>query len=275
MKKVFIISAAVSLALGLLLWQARPDGLLHVYFLDVGQGDAILMRTPSGYNILIDGGAGNTVLTELKDVLPFFDNNLDYVILTHPDRDHLEGLVYVLQRYPVERLIFTGVGKNNSLLKKLMKAVQEKNIPVIVADAESDIFLKDGVTIDILFPFSSLMGQDIETNASSIVARAIYGENEILLTGDAEFSIENALIQAKTDINSDILKVAHHGSKYASSENFLRAVAPRYCVISVGKDNSYNHPNPEALERLSKYCKKIMRTDKEGRLEFTVSKDNI
>jgi competence protein ComEC len=269
MKKFLAAGIAIVLSLGTLFWQSQPDGKFHVYFLNVGQGDSILLRTPSGKNILIDGGPDDKVLSELKDTLPFFDSTLDYVLLTHPDSDHIKGLIYVLKRYPVKNIYFTGAGKNNSLTESFLQTVRDKNIHTVIADATTDIVLTDGVTLDVLYPFTQIMGSAVNINSTSIVSRAIYGNNSILLTGDSENDVAEKLITNHANLDSDILKVAHHGSKYASSEKFLSAVSPKYCVIQVGKDNSYHHPHLETLKRLDVACEKILRTDKNGRIEFT------
>lgn len=273
MKKILTAGIAILLSVGALFWQSQPDGLLHVYFLDVGQGDAILLRTPSGKNILIDGGPDNKVLSELKDTLPFFDSTLDYVLLTHPDSDHIKGLIYVLKRYPVKNVFFTGAGKNNSLIESFLQTIRDKNINTVIADATTDISTNDGFTLDVLYPFTQLMGPATNINSTSVVSRATYGKNSILLTGDSENDVAEKLMANHSNLDSDILKVAHHGSKYASSEAFLSAVSPKYCVIQVGKNNSYHHPHLETLKRLDAACEKILRTDKNGRIEFTFSKD--
>lgn len=275
MKKILLGAIVTALTSGTLFFAAQPDGLLHVYFLNVGQGDSILIRTPSGKNILVDGGPGKKVLLELNEVLPFWGSTFDYVIPTHPDRDHIEGLIPVLKRYSVKNILTTGVYKNDYLSETFLRLIHEKNIPVTFTEANSDITFDDGVTIDILFPFSQNIGRETDTNSTSLVAEVIYGEHEILLTGDADASVEEKLIAARAPIKTDVLKVAHHGSKTSSTEKFLRTVNPEFAVISVGKGNSYHHPHPSVLKRLTTCDREILRTDLDDRIEMIFSKTEL
>lgn len=275
MKKILLGAIVTALTSGTLFFTAQPDGLLHVYFLNVGQGDSILIRTPSGKNILVDGGPEKKVLLELNKVLPFWNSTFDYIVPTHPDRDHIEGLIPVLKRYSVKNILTTGVYKNDYLSETFLRLIHEKNIPVTFTEANSDITFDDGVTIDILFPFSQNIGRETDTNSTSLVAEVIYGEHEILLTGDADASVEEKLIAARAPIKTDVLKVAHHGSKTSTGEAFLRAVNPEFAVISVGKGNSYHHPHPSVLKRLTTCDREILRTDLDGRIEMIFSKTEL
>lgn len=271
MRKLLIGTFTTLLSSGFLFFNSAPDALMHVYFLNIGEGDATLIRTPGGENILIDGGPDRAILTELKDTLPFFDNSIDYMLLTHPDSDHISGLIYVLGRYQVKNVIFTG-GYKGKLSKIFLKKIKDKNIPIIIADANSDIRLKDGVTIDVLAPFRQSIGKLADTNNSSLIVKIIYAGKKVLITGDAEADTEEKLLRAKVDLDSDVLKVGHHGSKTSSTKDFLNEVSPDYAVISVGKNNSYHHPHPSALARLAGVHAKILRTDLNGRVEVTISK---
>lgn len=276
MKKSIAAAFCILFTLSYLSWQAKPDGLLHVYFLDVGQGDAILIRTPEGENILIDGGPQQKILTELKETLPLFDTALDYVMLTHPDSDHLQGLIPAMQRYPVQHVLFPAVHKDGSLAKNFLQIISEKNIPVIIADKNSDINFGSGVILDTLFPFSQLVGSHMDdANDASLVIRMIYGENEILFTGDAGIEVEKKLIEVGSTLAADILKLGHHGSKTSTSEEFLYAVTPKYGIISCGKGNKFNHPHKEIMKLLNNTGVKILRTDKHGRIEFIFDKKGI
>ena len=257
MKKIIIGILVTMGCIGYFIYDARPDGLLHVYFLDVGQGDSILIRTPKGHNILIDGGPSNGVMSELKDVLPFFDTTLDYVLLTHPDRDHIEGLLSVLQRYPVKKVMVSGVYTKSGLLKSFLKIIQDKKIVYMLADQFSDIKFDDEVTLDILFPFISNIVYMEKANNYSLITKMIYGEHEILFTGDSEAPQENILLKANVDLAADILKVGHHGSKTSSQEKFLDAVQSEYAVISLQKGNSYGHPHASVINSLQKRHIKI------------------
>lgn len=273
--KILIGVAFVIVASALLFLNSRSDGFLHVYFLNIGQGDAIFMRTPSGVNILVDGGPDKKILSELKDVLPFFDAKIDYLISTHPDKDHIEGLIYVLKKYKVGRVLWNGDYKTNYLTSAFFQAARDKNIMPQAAAADGDIALEDGVLIDIIFPFRQNFSTQENTNANSVVANIIYGDNEILLTGDADNELEEKLLEAKSRISADILKVGHHGSKFSTGEDFLNAVTPEYGVIQVGKDNKYGHPDSSVLKKLKERNSKIFRNDLNGRIEFIFSEEEI
>lgn len=274
-KKVTTAVLGIMVSASILFFQGRPDGLLHLYFLNVGQGDAIFLRTPAGTTILVDGGPEKKVLDELGAVLPFFAKTIDYVFLTHPDRDHIEGLLSVLRRYRIGQVIFTGTLSENFLSRRFLEIIREKNIPVRLARADNDIALPDGIKLDILFPLEFEIQTTEKTNNTSIIMKIIYGEHEILLTGDAEAAEEEILLAHGVDLAADMLKVAHHGSKTSSTENFLRAVSPKSCVILVGRYNSYHHPHPSILKRLSQHCREIFRTDTNGRLEFIFDHDRV
>ena len=270
------ISAIVTIASSaFLLFSSAPDGLLHVYFLDIGQGDAILVRTPSGINILVDGGQDKKILSELKDVLPFFDSKIDYLFSTHPDKDHIEGLIYVLKKYEVKHVLWNGDYKTNYLTSAFFQAARDKNITPEAFAADRDITLTDGVLIDVVFPFKQIFSTQENTNANSLVANVIYGDNEILLTGDADNELEEKLLKANSNIDADVLKVGHHGSKFSTGEDFLDAVTPEYSVIQSGKDNKYGHPAPSVLKKLKEHDSKIFRTDLNGRIEFVFSEKGI
>lgn len=275
MKKILVGILSVAFSSGLLFYNGQPDGLLHVYFLNVGQGDAIFVRTPAGKNILFDGGPQKKVIAELKDVLPFFENTIDEVFLTHPDRDHIEGLLSVLRQYRVKQIRFTGAPKKNYFWRTFLQIIKTKKIPVQLADAAHDIRFDDGVAIDILFPFKPDFSLRENTNDVSLVAKIIYGENEILLTGDSEAPEEEKLLKARADVDADVLKVAHHGSKTSTSASFLNAVSPNESVISVGRGNPYRHPHPSVVKRLETYGAKVFRTDENGRIEFVFDKNRL
>ncbi|MEK7523860.1 MAG: MBL fold metallo-hydrolase [Patescibacteria group bacterium] len=275
MNKILLGVVATALSIGLLFSNAKPDGLLHVFILNVGQGDAIFARTPQGTTFLIDGGPEKKVLTELKEVLPFWGASIDYLVSTHPDRDHIEGLIAVLKRYPVRHVLFTGVYKKDYFSQEFLRLIKEKNIPVILAREDGDIALTDGVTFDVLFPFTPIIRQETVTNNLGLIAKLIYGEHEILLTADAELPEEEMLISHGVNLQADILKSGHHGSKTSSSEAFLSAINPQFVAISVGLNNSYHHPHLSTLKRYKEHQLKILRTDLDGRIEFIFSPKEI
>lgn len=230
-------------------WSRIGNGTLRVYVLDIGQGDSTLLVSPSGKQILIDGGPDLSALTELGKKLPLFDKHLELLILSHPDKDHISALPEVLRRYNVERVMLTGVEHDLGQYQDVIEEIEKQNIPVIWPERETDIAFGDGLILDIIWPDSSEFDPQMETNQSSIVLRALYKEHSILFTGDIDDEIEQRILQTGADVRSDILKVAHHGSRTSSSTGFLLAVDPELAVISVGENNSYNHPHPFITKR--------------------------
>ncbi|MFA6974103.1 MAG: ComEC/Rec2 family competence protein [Parcubacteria group bacterium] len=240
------------------------DQSLKVIFLDVGQGDAILIEQGS-QQILIDGGpSGQALLNKIGRYIPFWDREIEMVIATHPDADHITGLVDVIKNYQVDTVMQTETPSDSQVFQKLQEVIRQKNIAIVKGERGVKINLAEGAQMEILSPGSetSLGAQD--TNASSIVAKLAFGENSFLLTGDLPGEQEEGLLKSGLNFKAQILKVAHHGSKYSTTNEFLDAVKPQEAIISVGKNNRYGHPNPEALDRLKSKNIKAWRTDEMG-----------
>lgn len=259
------ILALVALVAWLAL-RGLPDGKLHVYFLDVGQGDAILIRAPDGRQILVDGGPSPTaLLNELGDVLPFWDHSLDLVVLTHPDGDHITGLIPLLDRYRVGQVLDVPQSEKAPEAAPWRERLAALGIPRTLAQRGMRLPVGDlGITILNPGP-TPLTGTASDDNNNAIVLRLDYGGTSFILTGDAESDAEAAMIGAGLPLRADLLKVGHHGSNGASSAAFLAAVAPRLAVIPVGADNKFGHPHPAVLERLKGI--RVFRTDQNGRIE--------
>lgn len=252
-----------------------PDGRTHVAVLDIGQGDSILVTTPTGKRMLVDGGRDLLPLNELSARLPFLDRRIDLLVLSHPDLDHVASFPEILRRYDVGGALITGVAGETPAYKEFLALLREKRIPVLIADPAKDIDFGDGVLLDVLWPPPALVGVHEEaTNETSIVMRLIVvgddGPLSILFTGDMGEPEERQVLNAGADLQSDILKVGHHGSKGSSSTGFLLAVDPKLAVISVGRRNSYGHPHPIILERLKKIGIPVRATAWEGGIEFVV-----
>lgn len=246
-----------------------PDYKFHIFFLDVGQGDSTFIKTPQNHQILIDGGEDNTVLENLKDVVPFFDKSIDLIVLTHPHKDHIGGLIEVMKRFDIENILITGVYSDDPYYLELLQNIKSLDTNVFIANADTD-FLFNNVLLDVIYPFAQIAYKSFENqNNSSIVIKVFYKDEVILLTGDIEKTIEQEIINSNINIKSDILKMAHHGSKTSSSAEFLKKASPEISVIQVGKNNKFGHPNEETLENLSSAgVKEIYRTDEEGIIEF-------
>lgn len=251
--------------LNLLAWiavfQVSQAGLLVVNFFDVGQGDSIFIISPERHQILIDGGPDNTVLSKVGQEMPFWDRTIDLLVLTHPDDDHLSGLIEVLKRYKVGHILWTGALKDTNQFNEWLELLEKQDAEITISQAGQRISFA-GAKIDILFPFESLAGQTIKnTNNTSIVGRLVFGQTKFLLTGDIYQKIEKELLTAKTDLAADVLKIGHHGSKTSSSEEFIAEVNPEIAIISVGVDNKFSHPNSEVLAILENFGIRVLRTD--------------
>lgn len=250
-------------------WQRLPDDKFHITLLDVGQGDAIIITTPSHQRILVDGGPDLLLLERLGEELPFFDRTIDLLVLTHQDSDHITAFPSLLERYDVDRILLTGTANLNSRYEAFLDAADRSGAEIIIAQADHDLDLGGGVILDVLWPVESIFGDKVkQTNNASIVAKLIYKDHEVLLTGDIEEKTEEELLKAGYDLHADILKVPHHGSKTSSSTGFLLAVAPDLALISVSRENTYGHPHPTVLARYEHLGIPVRRTDLEGGLEM-------
>lgn len=247
-----------------------PDGSMRLSFLDVGQGDAIFLSLPDGGSILIDGGPDEKVMRELTDILPFYQNNIDTIILTHPHPDHVTGLVSVLEKYDVENVILTGAKYYLPAYNEFLAQVKDKNIRVNFAEGSRD-FKVGNVVLDVVYPPVSIQGREFSNmNNSSLVVKIIYGKEKILFMGDLETEGEQKLIESGADLSADLIKIGHHGSRTASGKEFIQLVAPRTAIISCGAGNKYKHPHIETMNTLRETGIEIRRTDLEGRINYAL-----
>jgi len=261
--------------LAFLLWTAAataPDGRLHVSFLDVGQGDSILIETPSGRQVLVDGGPDPRRAVQLLGrSLPFWDRSLDLVVLTHPQDDHLAGLVEVAKRYHLGTVMEGPDKPSTALYHQWGKAVEENDVPVVRAQLGQRVPLEDGLVLEVLGPPSRPFSGASAINENSVVLRVAWGGVSFLLTGDIEEKAEYRLLLLEAPVRSTVLKVAHHGSYTSTSSEFLMAVNPVVAVVSVCADNRFGHPSPEVLSRLKTQVGggRIYSTAENGTIELT------
>jgi competence protein ComEC len=248
---------------------AREDrhGLLTVSFLDVGQGDAIFIDAPSGRQVLIDGGRGATVLQRLSSAMPWWDRSIDAVIATHPDADHIGGLIDVLSRYAVGMVVHSSVEGDTRTAAALEEAMRQEGAQEVTAIRGQVLELGGGAYIEILFPDRAV--PHVETNDGSVVARLVYGDTAFMLTGDAPATVEEYLAALDADsLHADVLKAGHHGSKYSSDPIFLGTVGPHFGIFSRGCDNTYGHPAPEVVARFQDFGIPTLDTCTDGTITF-------
>lgn len=254
-----------------LVWAAffsLSEHKLRISFLDVGQGDAILVETPSGHRVLVDGGPSPPKLLDaLGRRMPFWDRSIDLVVLTHPNEDHLAGLIEVLERLDVKQVLEPRTTVNSANYRRWHEIVGSKKISRIEAHAGQEIDLHDGTIIQVLHPRGEVTSKD--ANESSIVLKVVAGEVSVLLTGDVDADSQQAMVDSGLDLASSIFKVPHHGARDSLNGAFLDAVRPSVAVISVGKDNAFGHPAPETLAMLSRAH--VLRTDLDGTIEIAIS----
>lgn len=261
----------------LAVWDLSRPQLFEVDFFDVGQGDSIFIETPGNQQILIDGGPDSTVLEKLGKEMPFWDRTIDLVILTHPDYDHLDGLIEVLKSYRVEKILWTGVApdKKRGEYDDWLKALRKEKAEVFIAQAGQSISAGD-VPMEVLSPLENLQGQELANfNNSSVVIKAVFGQNSFLFTGDISKTAEKKIIGSGADVKANVLKIAHHGSNSSTSEELLTAVSPETAVISVGAGNTYGHPSQGTLDILNKYGIRVLRTDQQGDIKIISDGNNF
>lgn len=293
--KPFIIGAVIGVILLFAFLTTLPDNRLHLVFCSVGQGDASYIQTPSNQDILIDGGPDNQVLSCLGRHMPFYDRTIDAVVLTHPNKDHYQGLVSVLERFRVNNFIVSVVGEEDKNYQKLMEVVKKKKIPF------KNLYLGDKFSLGsthfaVLWPekqwvaaqFSapisdlgslgdlpgrqagvSVLGLSTtsDLNNFSYLLHLSYGSFDTLFTGDADSRIQTEILSWANVPQAEVLKFPHHGSKYGVLDSFLEKTKPELAVISVGR-NPHGHPAPETLKQLADKAIKLLRTDQKGDVEI-------
>ncbi|MFA6184471.1 MAG: ComEC/Rec2 family competence protein [Parcubacteria group bacterium] len=259
---------ATALILGVIVLAFKNKNELKVFFLDVGQGDAILIE--SGNNqVLIDAGrSGKTVLDRLGKVMPFWDRKIEVLLITHPDADHYGGFNEIINNYKVENVIKTDVTSTSGEWLTLIDKLKNKRVTEIKSTQGTAIVFPSGARLNILYPFFKNIPSNTDKNDTSIVSKLVFGENKFLFTGDLSAEGENILLDKNINISANFLKVGHHGSHYSTGENFLEKVNPKDAIISVGKNNSYGHPHQEILDRFKNRMIQVWRTDQDGIIEY-------
>lgn len=272
----FIAGIVTGLILLLTFLWSLPDGKLHITFCNVGQGDAAYIRFPDGRDMVVDGGPDDKVLQCLGRAMPFWDRHINLVVMTHPQKDHMQGLISVLERFTVDYFVRSNVDNSSEGYQKLLEEIRAKKVAVKYETA-GDIIDEGKARLTLLWPsptqitkaHSGVLGAstDKELNDYCLVFLLTYGSFDALFTGDADSRVEADYDYGLLATNTiEVLKFPHHGSRTAATDQFLDAVHPELAVISVGKNN-YGHPSKEALNSLENIHSQILRTDQDGDIE--------
>ncbi len=272
-----IISLGILAGSNIFIWyvvqQSLPSKYLTVAFLNIGQGDAIYIESPTHNQIMIDGGPSKIVLSELRKVMPFYDRSIDTLLVTNPDTDHYAGFIDILNQYHIHRIIEPGTLSPSATYKTFEELIKEKSLPKVVAQRGMIIHLGNGADIKILFPDHDVSGE--KTNDGSIIAKLSYGSTTVMFTGDAPNKTEEQVLALDSkevkedDVQSILLKAGHHGSRTSASESFVQAVSPEYAIISAGVHNKYGHPHKETLDLFKKLGVQVLGTYDRGMITLT------
>jgi competence protein ComEC len=271
-----VVIIGLNLLTGYRLVLLRQLGKLEIYMLDVGQGDSILIHTPDGGYGLVDGGRGAAVLSQLAEVLPIGDRKLDFVLATHPDADHIEGLISVVQNYKVQKIFITKNFTNSGVYAELKSSIAQSGIENFEIKDTNDFKLGCCTNFDILWPRETMDGyHESETNRLSTAVLLSYRNFRMFLAGDLPAAEELDSIQNLENRDIAVLKVGHHGSRTSTSSRFLDETKPELVLISDGINNSYGHPHAEVLQNLLEHNVKIFRTDQIGRISLDTDGEEL
>ena len=249
-EKLLLSSGGLAAVLVIAWSGSQPDGRLHVTFFDVGQGDATLIVTPGGRQVLIDGGHFPSIMNaHLGRAIPFWDREIDMVIATHPDADHVTGLATIFDRYKVGQFVYDGnLASPSQLYDATLERVEKYKVPKHAAIAGEVIVIDEGVRLEIVHP-GEVLDEDVRNN-NSVSIRLVYGDFSVLLTGDAEKEAEQQMLASGLPLEALVYKVGHHGSETSTTQAFLDVVRPKIAILSAGSDNRFGHPHPDVVARL-------------------------
>ena len=282
--KFVLLSAIILIVLGILFTlESQKAGRLKLIFCDVGQGDGILIVTPKGKQVVVDGGPGTKVVDCLSSKMPFWDRTIEMMILTHAQEDHIEGQVEIFNRYKVERVVWNGVENETALFDEWQKLLSAEKSQVHLAK-EGDLIKLDKTSLEVLWPTAERLSiwqtlAPTDLNESSVVVRIEYGDpsTRSKISGQASsgprfcayltVDLAKEILEGLINKHCQILKISHHGSKTGTSEALLELASPKIAVIQVGK-NRFGHPHKEVLDLLTSKGIKILRNDTVGTIEI-------
>jgi len=242
-------------------WSGIQQESAVITFFDIGQGDAIHLRMPGGYDVLIDGGPDDKVIRKLSSSMPFYDRTIELVVISHLHSDHIMGLIEVFRRYDVEQVLWNEVEISNPLNQALFQEIAMSGAHVYAPTEDTRVHFSNSVSMTLM---NAGMKELDDSNNMSLVVRGTFGETSVIFPGDLEKEGEQKLLAKRNHLRSDILKAGHHGSKTSTSEAFLNVVQPKTVMISCGLDNKFNHPSEETVDRLQRHGIIAQRTDEEG-----------
>ncbi len=266
------------IVLSIVLWSAilheNRNGILKFTVLNIGQGDSLFIESPTGIQVVVDGGPDKALMKEIAKVMPWYDRHIDMIVVTNPDLDHYSGFIPLLKKYSVDSVLEPGTKSSTETYALLEKEITSKKIPKFIAQRGQIVDLGEGAFLEILFPDRDISG--LSSNDGSLVMRLVYGETSVLLQGDSTAKIEDYLISLDGEaLKSTILKAGHHGSRTSSAEEYVAEVSPTWAVISSGVNNSYGHPHKEILETMQKLRIPTYDTCNNGRIAFESDGNNF
>lgn len=268
---LFII-LGVFIYLNLAIYSQHRDEFI-IRFLDVGQGDSILITTPQKRQILIDTGKPKTSSVLLSEYLPLYKKEIDYLILTHMDSDHTGDAMNILRRYKVNNLVLNPSYEDVTQYNEILQTAYRNGTKTKLALSDDSIEI-DGVKILVLYPLIENLEEQLKDNDLSISVKVTYNKFDIILTGDLAINGETKILEEWQGLEAEVLKLGHHGSKYSSSDDFLDLVNPQIAVVSAGAKNSYGHPDSDLIKRIEKQNRKIFDTRFNGTISL-YSKDGV
>ena len=271
---VLIIAVALSISVGaselelenvLNIAQASFEndlGKIELHFLDVGQGDSTLVILPNGKTMLIDAGTRDSGATVVSYMKSLDISKIDYLVMTHPDADHIGGMSKVIDNFEIGSIYMTDMISTTKTFEDLLLKIESKDLKITTLKVNDTISEFDDCKVILLSPIKKYD----DSNEMSLVIQTTYRNNTFLLMGDAGTKVENDILNSNVNINADLIKIGHHGSRYSSSGKFIKKVSPLFAIISVGKNNQYGHPTNKTLETLNIFGVKIYRTDELGHI---------
>lgn len=275
-----IIAIIFLILLNISIWSSlfqTGNNKFEITFIDVGQGDSILIKTPNNYYGIIDGGPSNNLVSKVENLLPENQNYIDFILITHPDKDHIHGFVELIKSYNIGTIFINKYNKDSSSLKAIEQLIQEKSIENYSLNENTD-FSIDGVYFDIIWPSKDLNVYDFyDFNETSISAHINYRDFDFITMGDLSSSFEKQAIR-NLDSNNlndiELFKGSHHGSRFSGDQELFQLISPRYTVFSTGANNTYGHPSLEVIQNALQVNSEVIRTDIDGNIKFSITSGN-